>query len=302
MLRFRGVYILLAVPAVFALALAGCKGKKTDDDEIGPYRARATDAGAAVEKETPVEVKEYATLKGRIVFDGTPPARSDITPQVKQNPDAEFCMHDKTEDSFKGQFWKVGKDNGVEDVVVWVRAPKGKAFPAPPADKQVTDQPCVIDQPHCAFEPHTSVLLPGQKLIIQNSAPKAHNTAFKGNPFRNPGGNFTLEGGSAEKPNQRVIDNVKPDPRDRINLNCDIHKWMNGILWASETPYATVSRIGKEGQKDGSFEIKNVPANTKVRLVFWHEQPGYFKGGQDGEEITLKPGEHDLGDIKVKPQ
>ena len=52
---------------------------------------------------------------------------------------------------------------------------------------------------------------------------------------------------------------------------------------------------------DGSFEIKNVPVDTKITIVGWHEGAGYFHNGQNGTEITLKKGEtKDLGTIKIK--
>ena len=51
---------------------------------------------------------------------------------------------------------------------------------------------------------------------------------------------------------------------------------------------------------DGTFEIKGVPAGTKVNLVVWHEGTGFNEGGERGKEITLKEGDNDLGTIKIK--
>ena len=52
--------------------------------------------------------------------------------------------------------------------------------------------------------------------------------------------------------------------------------------------------------QDGTFEIKGVPAGTKVNLVVWHEGTGFNEGGERGKEITLKEGDNDLGTIKIK--
>jgi hypothetical protein len=48
-------------------------------------------------------------------------------------------------------------------------------------------------------------------------------------------------------------------------VNCDLHKWMKGYIWSLETPYAAVT------DKDGHFEIKNVPAGAELQIVAWHE-------------------------------
>jgi len=57
--------------------------------------------------------------------------------------------------------------------------------------------------------------------------------------------------------------------------------------------------------KDGNFEIKNVPAG-KLRLMVWHEEPGWGvkeagKSGKEGKGITIEDGKTlDLGKIELK--
>jgi hypothetical protein len=78
---------------------------------------------------------------------------------------------------------------------------------------------------------------------------------------------------------------------------------MKGYLVVPPTPYAAVS------DKDGKFEIKNLPAGTQLEFQVWHEGKGYVQkalvNGKDAGwakgrfKMTIKPGDNDLGDIKV---
>jgi hypothetical protein len=298
MQRFRLFSLFVLMPVLAALMVAGCAKKPPDDDEDeGPRRGGKGKGGPVAEKLTPLDVKAVGTVKGKVVYDGDPPGRTDIIAQVKQNKtDADHCMSDKSKDSFETAYWKVGADKGVADVVVFLRAPKGKAFPEDFVKKTVEKDSITVDQPYCAFEPHVSVLLPGQKLVIQNSAPLSHNTKFQGDAVKNPGDNYTLVAKMGDRPpDKREVTNLKPDTKTPIRLQCNIHTWMNGIVWASDTPLAAVT------DKEGNFEIKNVPAGTELRLATWHEQPGYFgEGEREGKPITIKEGENVLPEIKIK--
>src|SRR5262249_15964446 len=108
-------------------------------------------AGAAGAAE--LESTGSGTLKGTVMFDGNPPA---ATPG-KMEKDPEGC--NKT-DQKKLQVWEVGPNKGVANVVVWLRAPKGKAFKIPDDMKQWKGDPVTIDQPHCAFEPRVVTIFP----------------------------------------------------------------------------------------------------------------------------------------------
>ena len=78
---------------------------------------------------------------------------------------------------------------------------------------------------------------------------------------------------------------------------------MKGWLVVPPTPYAAVSG------DDGKFEIKNLPVGTELEFQAWQEKKGYLDkatiNGKDAGwtkgrfKITIKPGDNDLGDIKV---
>jgi hypothetical protein len=145
-----------------------------------------------------------------------------------------------------------------------------------------------IDQPHCAFSPHVSVAFPsyndgkatrqsGQEVKVVNSAPINHNTKW-GGTSKNTGGNPIIA------PKGEVPLDLKAE-NNPIPLTCSIHGWMNGYIWALDTPFAAVT------DKDGNFEIKGVPAGAKLKILAWHEKAEYLGKGKGGEDIEVNKDE-----------
>jgi hypothetical protein len=172
-----------------------------------------------------------------------------------------------------------------------VSPPGDQYFKLEKADLEVKE--AVLDQPHCAFVPHVLAIFPsyndgkaqkptGQKLVVKNSAPNPHNTKWEGGA-RNRGDNKTVPAGS-----EIDITNLKPSDQP-ITFKCDMHTWMNAYVRAFDHPFVAIS------DKDGNFEIKNVPAGTDVRIMYWHpsmKEPkelkkGALKEGDNEEKITI---------------
>jgi hypothetical protein len=237
-----------------------------------------------------------ATLKGRITYDGTPPKPRDLGPQVKLQADKTHCL--KGPDAERDREWVV-KDGNVANVAIWLRPPPGKHFEFTEHEKKSWPTELRVDQPFCHFEPHVSVAFPryfdsatkkyvetGQQIKVLNSAPITHNVKWQGEPRKVPGGNYTLQAkGEVALP-------LVPDWTTPVRLNCGIHKWMDGYIWALETPYAAVTK------EDGTYEIKGIPPDAELQLVVWHEAIG-FVAGPAGEKITLKSGQN-VKDYKIK--
>jgi hypothetical protein len=222
-----------------------------------------------------------ATLKGKVTYDGAPPPKGDLTSKFDAVPkDKPHCLKGDTEDPT----WIVDPaTKGVANTVVYLK------FASPPkynfADTG-RGKDVVIDQPFCAFKPHVSVVdVKEQKLIVKNSAPMLHNTRMQGNPIKNPAKNENVQ------PGKQVTFPVKSDTQP-ITINCDVHKWMQGYVWAFDHPFAAVTK------EDGTFEIKGIPPG-KVHVVVWHE-PNIFSPTKDGKEMTLKEGENTLEEVKIK--
>ncbi len=297
---FRFSSLILAVPAlVFFAAVSGC-GKKEEGNKVGAVSKTGSSGGPATSggAKTAIEAKAFAVLKGKVTYDGDAPTDDgSLKKQMEEHKDKDVCLKGDTA-SFT---WRVNPENkGVANVVIFVEPPADKYFkPNTPDDAVWKKDDVAVDQPHCAFEPHVLVAFPGyydgkttkatgQKVTIKNSADIAHNTKYAGDQLKNPGGNITIQ------PKMENAITLKPDPKKAVELNCDFHKFMKGYIWALDTPYYAVT------DKDGNFEIKGIPAGTKLRLFTWHEEPGFFNdGAAAGKEIELKEGDNPM-DFKVK--
>ena len=66
-------------------------------------------------------------------------------------------------------------------------------------------------------------------------------------------------------------------PQGLVRVKCDVHPWMTGFVYASETPYAAVTG------KDGAFRLDGVPPGTYT-LHVWHEVLGAKDAG-----VTVPP-------------
>jgi hypothetical protein len=242
------------------------------------------------------------TLQGKVVLTGRKPdlkrLNADLLAAIKlKRDDAAYCLK-CPEDQKIAQEWRIGDNNGVGNVFVWIEpATRTQFFKIDEKQLQETPKVVTMGQPFCAFVPHCVILFPkyrdpkspkklletGQKFVIKNDAKIAHNTKLEGGP-KNPEVNHTMPpGGEMRAP-------VFEPTKDVIVIRCGIHPWMSAYARAFDHPYATLSVVGK-GPKDpkyGTYEIKNVPAG-KFRVIAWHEKAGYLNGAR-GEEIDLKGG------------
>jgi len=244
-------------------ALIGC-------DKPPPAVSKLDDGEKLVLTELPA--KGWGTLKGRVVFDGTPPERKPI--DLGTNPHKDHCESPDLKDNT----WIVDPaSKGVANVVVWLQAPTGTYFPRQPADRKTWGTTMVVDQPRCEFEPHITVLYPevydpkqqkmvanDQKFVIRNNSGLIHEAELTGSPLRNPQRRDLIPARVAGSPARELIVPVKTD-KQPIELRCSLHKWMVGYIRAFDHPYAAITN------PDGTFELKNVPAGVAVTVQAWHE-------------------------------
>lgn len=288
MRRFHLLGALLLIPAVFfCAAVPGC-GKK-DEPKKPALPVAPVEPGAEEKKDTPVAKGKKepikpgdGVIKGKVTFEGAVPKLEEITALIKHENCQMAPAHEKVY-----QTWIVGKDKGVANVVVYLKAPAGKYFEVSDADKKRTE-PAILDQPFCQFEPRVLTLMAGQKLKILNSAKYPHNTRYAGEPGKNPTASPIIPPGQSH---EVTFNKAQAKP---IPINCDFHKWMTGSVWVFDHPYSAVTKA------DGTFEIKNVPTNTEVLVFGWHEAKQNFYGGLQGEKMTPKSGENKL-ELKISP-
>jgi hypothetical protein len=220
--------------------------------------------------------EKWATVKGQVLFpqDKAIPKREPLN--VTQ--DKDHCL---SKGAVLDQSVIVNEKNrGVKNVVVWLRpadksVTKFEAEEIHPDDAKRKAADVVIDQPCCMFEPRVIAARVGDKLIVKNPAPVAHN--FFWSSANNGEYNQTIPKQEEFKlPNPLVAEGPP------IQYKCTIHGWMTGYVRIYDHPYYAVT------DKDGNFEIKNAPVG-KYRIVYWHENG--FRGGaagRFGEEIEIK--------------
>jgi plastocyanin len=138
-----------------------------------------------------------------------------------------------------------------ENIAVYVDVIPDKKFDAP-ADH------VVIDQRKMAFMPHVAVVQQGTTVDFLNSDPVGHNVYWP-----SVSGNKALKGNLGTWPKG----DKKPFTFKDLgvaSLLCNVHPEMSGYVVVVATPYFAVT------DKDGNFEIKNVPAG-KYTLKTWSE-------------------------------
>jgi len=298
MMRQVSFIVLGTLALASAVALPGCGrsfagGPAANPEAVAKIRHELeskSGAAAAGGAETQAAAKStgWGTIKGRFVYDGTPPKPAAIA----ITKDAEVCgKHPLSNESLL-----VSDGGGIANVVLYARDRKIEVHPdyEASAKGKVT-----LDNRDCHFVPHVLAMRAGKTLEVKNSdpPPASHNTnaALASAPF-----NVII---SPNTSIDKQIDSAESSP---AVVTCNVHPWMKGYLLVQTHPYFAVT------DKDGSFELKNVPAGVPVEFQVWHEASTANNGGvavnrpdlkwqNNGRfTVTLEPEQTlDLKDLKV---
>lgn len=236
--------------------------------------------------DSPLIAQEWGTLKGQFVLNGPAPKMETITVTA----DKEICSKTPPSD----ETWVVDATGGLANVIVYCRSDVNVK---PELAATIANTPVRLDNKNCRFEPRVVAVAMGQKLEIHNSDPVGHNAKISP---------FVATGSSDMIPPGAVI-TKKYDDRENnaVSVACSIHPWMKAWLFICPNPYFAVSA------KDGTFEIKGLPAGNELEFVAWHEGNGNvtkptvagkaetWKKGRF--KFTIKPGVNDLGLIRITP-
>ncbi|HPM81801.1 MAG TPA: twin-arginine translocation signal domain-containing protein [Candidatus Anammoximicrobium sp.] len=229
-------------------------------------------------------------LKGRFVYDGTPPTRKPVVITA----DKDFCCK---QNILEENLVVDPASRGVANVIVWLYLTRDDAQPAIHSSYAETEKADVpMDCSGCRFEPHAQVLRTTQTLLIRNLNPIGDSAKI--DTLSNPPINIVIPIKGQWRQSYTSAERMP------ARVSCSLHPWESGWLLVKEHPYMAVSKV------DGSFAIKNLPPG-KWTFQFWHEQSGYltevkFQGKatvwkRGRAEFDIKPGENDLGELVLAP-
>ena len=137
------------------------------------------------------------------------------------------------------------------NIAVYVDTIPDKKFDPP-------SQHVVVDQKKMEFIPRVAVVVQGTTVDFTNSDPVGHNVYW---PSISGNKKLTHNLGTWPKGDKKSFQFSDPGV---ASLLCNVHPEMSGYVVVASTPYFAVT------DKDGNYEIKNVPAG-KYTLKTWSE-------------------------------
>jgi plastocyanin len=142
-----------------------------------------------------------------------------------------------------------GEGQRLPEIVIFLESSDPKFAFAPPS------QPVVVSQQKATFLPSLIVVPVGSKVDFRNDekAPVEHNVFSKSEPKK-----FDLGLYKPEDP----VEPVAFDAPGAVRLRCSIHRYMDGVVYVTPTPYFAV--VGK----DGRFSLAGVTPG-KYRIKTW---------------------------------
>ena len=205
-----------------------------------------------------ITVTDGGTLTGTVKYAGTPPTPA----KIEVTKDVEVCGKDGKEKTDPKLI--VGPGGGIKDVVVVVKATKGKALAVP-------TEPVTFDQQGCEYHPHVLAFPAGSTIAVLNPDGVLHNVHVMGK--ENP------EANRAMPKFQKKVDWKVDKPEWPIAVKCDAHPWMHAYWLSMDQPYYAVT------DADGSFKITDIPPGD-YEVEIWQGELG-----KKTEKVSIKPKE-----------
>jgi len=197
-----------------------------------------------------IEVAAKPSLTGKVILVGGKPSGLGKVIDVAGNP---FCSGHPP---LVNPAWRIAADGGLADAVVSIRR-------SPRASNAVPDT-VVINQTHCEFEPHMTVLQAGQSSRFHNGDLTFHNVRIVRHKIGTKAEGQNLENfGQPAQGDQ----NVKTfDEPGIYRLECDVHRWMKAWVYVNDGIHAAATAA------DGTFTINRALADGPYEVEVWHPQ------------------------------
>jgi hypothetical protein len=205
----------------------------------------------------------FGSLKGQFVLGGTDRVEIKLL-EAKVKPEEMAVCAPGGQMPRDNSLLVDDATRGIADIVVFARKTKNKHESVTmPAEPEVE-----FDQKQCLFISPVLVAQVGQTIQVKNSDSVGHNTNIQGTSFNQ----IIPVMQSAPFP-------VKAQTETPKEIACNIHPWMKAYMWFRKDGYFDVTA------KDGSFEIKNLPAGETIEFQVWHARA---RGGVALNNAELK--------------
>jgi len=213
-----------------------------------------------------IEVANGGSIKGKAVFVGaTVPKDETLT----LTSETDLCGK-----TLPARKYVINGNKEIKNVVVYLADIK--------SGKKIPNEPVVINNILCAFEPHVAVgfRVKGNKVLIKNSDPVFHNTHtyIKGRTTFNLG--LPDKGTKIEKALRKS---------GLMSVKCDSHPWMLGYVYIFKHPYAVVTN------ENGEFSVSDIPPGS-YEVKAWHEGFGEISLGK----VTVDAGKTAMVNAEFK--
>jgi plastocyanin len=194
----------------------------------------------------------WATLTGRLLYDGEPPQM----PPYGVNKDAATCAPGG-QPPLQEYLVVDSATKGIANIAIYPRKVARVHESAGPRT-----EPFVFDQKSCVFLSHVFAITVGQPVEIKNSDPVGHNTSVSG---QNKFNQMIASGGVTPY-------DAKREESTPVPISCSVHPWMRAYMLPRKNAYFAITK------PDGSFEIPNLPAGEELEIQVWHESAAGGKG------------------------
>jgi hypothetical protein len=191
------------------------------------------------------------SITGTVKLSGTPPHMRGI--DMSKDP---YCSKAHASDPAKMETVVVGKDSGLENVVLYI----SQGLSAADAAQKPATTP-VFDQKGCMYTPHVMAVDAGQEFKVTTSDQTAHNIHPQPNPMT---GNIPWN--RSQPPGAPPIVQTWKSEEVAIPVKCNIHPWMHGWHVVVKGPYATTD-------ENGSYTIHGVSPGSYT-VTAWQEELG----------------------------
>ncbi len=220
---------------------------KTKSNTFGlmvPIIALAFLAVTRIDADSP----EHIAVSGKVTFRG-----ATQSPELIDMGSNEYCLVAQSAAQHRSQPISTGAENGLRNVLVYVRdGPRG-------AGDSEDLAPVLLDQKDCMYTPSVIVMRTSQQLVVRNSDATLHNVHVYATENR---------GFNIGQPFQGIESNKTFDnPEVGIQIKCDVHVWMTGSIAVFDHDFFAVT------DDDGHFSMENLPPG-EYTLVAWHQTLG----------------------------